>query len=630
MLACRRHFLLVLLALACVPASAPAQPRDVRYVLSFPEPHQHWVQIEVALADLPSDTPLQLRMSRTSPGRYALHEFAKNVYDVRAAGADGRSLPVTRVTPHQWDIADHDGAATVSYKVYGNRLDGTYLAVDHTHAHMNLPAILMWVRGLEARPSRVTLRQPPGRRWGVATQLFPTADPLTFTAPNLQYLMDSPIEFGDIELREFEVPPIGEGRGGRIRVAMHHQGTAADLDAYVARVERIVREQQAVFGELPAFEPGHFTFIVDYLPWAHGDGMEHRNSTVITSPASIAMGGPRLLDTVAHEFFHAWNGERIRPRSLEPFDFGEAAASHELWLAEGFTSYMEELTMVRAGLTGQEETLRRLGSAVSEVLVGPATRLRSAAEMSVMAALVDEARSVDPTNLEVTFLSYYVHGAALGLGLDLELRARSQGAVGLEHYFRALWARFGRQDGAAPGHVARPYTLADAEAVLSEVSGDLDFARAFFAGHVRGRAPMDYARLLETVGLTLRPAAPDASWLGRLRLEPAASGVRVAGPVDPDSPAARAGLAEDDVVESLDRRRTPDAGTFSSALRAYAPGDAVGIVVRRRGERLELRGRAGADPRLEVVTLEATGTTPTAAQRARRQAWLASAVTPPS
>ena len=100
-----------------------------------------------------------------------------------------------------------------------------------------------------------------------------------------------------------------------------------------------MREARAVFGELPAFEPGHYTFLATYAQGASGDGMEHRNSTVLTASAAIAQAERQLLGTVAHEFFHAWNVERIRPRSLEPFNFDDANVSSELWVAEGFTQY---------------------------------------------------------------------------------------------------------------------------------------------------------------------------------------------------------------------------------------------------------------------------------------------------
>ena len=43
-------------------------------------------------------------MSRSSPGRYSLHDFAKNVYDVHAFDADGRELKTTRPDPYGWNV----------------------------------------------------------------------------------------------------------------------------------------------------------------------------------------------------------------------------------------------------------------------------------------------------------------------------------------------------------------------------------------------------------------------------------------------------------------------------------------------------------------------------------------------
>ena len=130
---------------------------------------------------------------------------------------------------------------------------------------------------------------------------------MTFTAPNLQYLMDSPAELSKFAIRTFTVPPMGAGgKTQTIRVVAHSQATAAEFDAYFAGVQKLVREEQAVYGELPDYEPGYYTFLADALPWDNGDGMEHRNSTVMT-------GKQLSLNTVAHEYFHNWNVERIRP-----------------------------------------------------------------------------------------------------------------------------------------------------------------------------------------------------------------------------------------------------------------------------------------------------------------------------
>src|SRR6476620_11608672 len=115
---------LVLLSLS-VAAQTP-EKAPVTYRVSFPAPEHRFAQVEVTFPQLPS-TPLEARMSRSSPGRYALHEFAKNVYDVHAFNGKGQELPLTRPSPYQWDVTGHDGTVRVTYKVYGDLVDGTYL-----------------------------------------------------------------------------------------------------------------------------------------------------------------------------------------------------------------------------------------------------------------------------------------------------------------------------------------------------------------------------------------------------------------------------------------------------------------------------------------------------------------------
>src|SRR5690606_34942999 len=185
-----------------VRLDAQSSTAPIEYTLSFPEPQHRWMQVEAVFSGI-GRSPLRVRMSRSSPGRYALHEFAKNVFDVRFADGAGRVLEAARPSHHEWEVAGHDGTVRVRYRVFGDRVDGTYLAIDPTHAHINMPAALMWSESLQDRPVRVTFRQPEGASWRVATQLLPTDDPLVFTAPNLQYLMDSPAEFSAFTLREF-------------------------------------------------------------------------------------------------------------------------------------------------------------------------------------------------------------------------------------------------------------------------------------------------------------------------------------------------------------------------------------------------------------------------------------------
>src|SRR5256712_2244086 len=218
----------------------------IRYRLSFPEPQHRWMQVDATFPDV-TQTTVELRMSRSSPGRYSLHEFAKNVYDVHAFDKSGRELETARPDPYGWNVTGHGGSVTVKYKVYGDRVDGTYLAVDTTHAHINMPAALMVAHRLDDPPAAGAVGQPAGMRWQVATQLHASSSPLEFTAPNLQYLMDSPAEFGPVSVRQFTA-------GGRtFRFSLHHTGTDAELDGYVKDVEKIVRQEGAIFGEYPQY-----------------------------------------------------------------------------------------------------------------------------------------------------------------------------------------------------------------------------------------------------------------------------------------------------------------------------------------------------------------------------------------
>jgi len=605
-----------------VAANAFAQA-PVAYQLSFPEPEHRWMQVDVTLADLPA-TPLELHMSRASPGRYALHEFAKNVFDVHLTDTAGVPLRVTHATPHQWVAAEHPAGVRVSYRVFGDRTDGTYLSVDPAHAHINMPAALMWVRGLEDRPVTVRFASPPGSTWRVATQLFPGADAQTFTAPNLQYLMDSPTELSAHALRTFAVRD--GAREPTFRLAIHHDGDDGELDSFARDVEKIVREERGVYGEFAPYDGGTYTFIADYLPWNNGDGMEHRNSTIVTSSSSIRGNRAGLLSTISHEFFHSWNVERIRPKSLEPFNFDEANMSGELWLAEGFTNYYGPLTLQRAGLTRLAEFAAALASAVNAVTFSPGRQVRTAEEMSQMAPFVDAAAAIDRTDFDNTFISYYTWGESIALGLDLTLRERTGGKVTLDDFMRAMWQRFGKPGGRAPGYVDRPYMNADAKAVLAAVSGDPAFADDFFARYIQGHEVVDYARLLAAAGLVVRPRAPQSGFAGELALQDGPGGVRIGAAVPAGAPAYQAGLERDDVVTQVGGASVTRADDVDAAIRAARPGTPLAVVYlhRGRGQPISTTIRVIADPRFEIVPAEQAGQALTDAQRRVRDAWLRS------
>jgi predicted metalloprotease with PDZ domain len=329
------------------------------------------------------------------------------------------------------------------------------------------------------------------------------------------------------------------------------------------------------------------------------------------------------LGTMSHEFFHLWNVERIRPASLEPFDFERANMSGELWLAEGFTNYMDDLFIRRAGLYSDAEYVSIAGGIVNAVTVSPGKRYHSPVEMAMQAPFVDAAASIDPQNRVNTFISYYTIGSAVGLGLDLTLRERFPG-VTLDTYFRALWDEFGKPQTPALAPV-RGYTLADLERVLARVTGDRAFAADWFRRHVHGRELPDFTRLLAQAGVLVRPANPGAPWVGPVRDEEGR--VLVAGQTLVGSPLYEAGLDRGDRIVSLGGAPVTTAADLAGRARA-ALGTATEIEYEQRGRTVKRSITFVPDPSVEAVPFEAAGRELTDAQRAFRQRWLGSRVRP--
>jgi predicted metalloprotease with PDZ domain len=431
--------------------------------------------------------------------------------------------------------------------------------------------------------------------------------------------MDSPTELSAQTIRSFKVRN-PDGKELTIRTAVHHNATDADIDEYVSGVQKIVNEAAAIYGEFPEFETGAYTFLGDYLPWGGGDGMEHRNSTVVASPTSLKGAANRALGTVSHEFFHCWNVERIRPKTLEPFNFEDANVSGELWLAEGFTQYYGDLVLQRAGLRAPDRTVEAFGSSANDVINDSGRMFHSAVEMSQLAPFTDAATAIDRTNLSNTFISYYTYGAALALALDLSLREQSDGKTSLDDFMRAMWRTHGKPGGPQPGLVAKPYTLKDARDRLAEVSGDRAFADRFFDKYIEGREVPDFAQLFDRAGILFRKRSPGRAWLGTVRLD--GSG-RVTSLVGPNTPAIEAGFDQDDVINTVDGKPLAAGVTIQAIVSAHKPGDRVTI------EYTHPDGRTGRgtvtlaeDPELVATTLESAGRAPTPAQKAFRDAWL--------
>ena len=494
--------------------------------------------------------------------------------------------------------------------MFADRADGTYSQIDATHAHLNMPATFIWAEGFADRPITIRFR-PLGNRWKAATQLASTPQPWTFAAPNLQYMMDSPTELSDQSVREWQVDDQGTAR--TVRLAVHHDGSEADVDRLAEMVRKVVAEHIKVFGgDVANYDFGTYTVIADYLPQASGDGMEHRNSTIVTGSRGLAEADFAQIGAVSHEFFHSWNVERLRPAELEPFDFTRANPTPSLWFAEGFTNYYGPLAIRRAGLSSIDDFLGGISGALNYVLNTAGRTYGSPAEMSLRAPFVDAATSIDPANPNI-FTSYYAYGQVLALALDLQLRGRAGGKT-LDDYMRQMWKTHGIAE--------KPYTTADLERALGIVAGDRAFARSFFEQSIEGSAIPDLAPLLAQAGLTLRSANPGRAWAGAVAFETEGGLPRLSRYPAPETPIYAAGLDKGDRIVSVGGMPIATEADWSEAIGRHAPGDIVDIVFEQRGSKRQARLTLANDPTLEVVRNETIGKPLTPRQSAFRASWM--------
>ncbi len=559
-----------------------AKAQTNTYSVSFENAVHHEAKIKATFPELKDKTVI-FRMSRSSPGRYALHEFAKNVYGFKATNSKGEPLMIKRPDPYSWEITGHDGMVNIEYLLFANRGDGTYSQVDETHAHLNMPATFMYAEDYQHRPIEVNFDVRKDLNWKVATQLKELSA-TRYSAPDLYYFMDSPTEISDYQMKEFELD------GEKIRFVLHHRGTQEEFDQYFDQVQKIVKQEKAVYSELPNYDYGKYTFLACYLINASGDGMEHRNSTVITSTRSLAEGGMEgNIGTVAHEYFHSWNVERIRPDDLEPFDFSQVNMSEALWFAEGFTSYYTGLMLCRAKINTEKEYVEGLDGTFNYVWNSPAHEYFNPIEMSYQAPFVDAAASIDPVNRENTFISYYSYGSVLGLALDLSLREKN---LSLDDFMKRMWEKYGKTEVA--------YNVKDIEETLKVYAG-AEFAENFFKNYIYQSKMPDYEKLLASVGVDLKRSGKN--YLGA-SLRKTEDGLKIVRNTFKGTPAYKAGLDSGDIITEVNGTPVTDTDAFNQLIETSDAHAELKVSYLRNEQEKDTTVKLGENPNYTISLKE--------------------------
>lgn len=599
----QKVFLVLFLAVLISGANA----QKMQYKVSFPNAIHHEAHIELTATGIPAG-PAVFRMSRSSPGRYATHEFGKNIYDVTARDLNGKALAVRRTDGDVYEVARHNGSVIIAYTLYANYADGTYAGIDPESIHLNMPACFMWMKGQDNAPITIRFDIPKENKGIIATQLIPASEPNVFTAPGLQYLMDSPTKIGNLVFREWKVNN-NDGKNYTVRFALEATATDAQADELMEKTKKIVAEAKEVFGEYASYDHGTYTFIISANPYVFGDGMEHRNSTMISQ--TMGTFNPNfLLGVISHEYFHNWNVERIRPKTLEPFNFEKSNMSNELWCAEGFTQYYGELILSRAGLRDNKAFLSTLAMLTNTKQNTPGAKYYSPIHASNHAVFVDAAVSIDKNNYANMFTSYYTYGAAIALALDLEMQTRYKKSIDV--YMQAMWKRFGKTE--------VPYTITTMQEVLATVT-DAKFAASFFDSYIVGHEPIDYATLFAKAGYELKNTGEGKATIG-INSQPDEQGrLLVSRNTIKGSAAYEAGLDINDEILKLDGTVVKTASDISNFLQQKKSGDVVTVAYKHRGQEKNIAVTLKEQIFFSLVPAEQSGKTLTADMQKIRDSW---------
>ncbi|HET7462551.1 MAG TPA: PDZ domain-containing protein [Longimicrobium sp.] len=452
----------------------------ITYRLRLMEPQTHHF-----LVDLEADGvtgPARVVMPSWTPGSYLMREFPRNVVSFAAADGQGRPLAARKADKNTWVVdAPADGRLLARYLVNADELSVRTSHMDASHAFISGTSAFMYLEGRQGDEVALEVHAPPG--WKTTTSLAETA-PNVFRAADYDELADSPLEIGTHPVFDFEVDGVPH------RYAVWGRGNY-DPARLIADTTRIVRAEKALFGELPYRS---YTIILHLLPGGSG-GLEHRESTVLVADR-WAFRGPAyesFLGLVAHELFHAWNGKRIRPAVLGPFDYVRESYTRELWVVEGLTTYYTDLILRRAGIISPQRYLEKQGEQVTRLLGIPGRLVQPLEDASFDTWIKFYRPDANSPNATI---SYYHKGALVSLLLDLEIRRLTRNARSLDDVMRALWTEYGRPDVGFPERRV--------EQLASEAAG-AELA-PLFERWLRTPAELDFAPQLAAAGLALVPA----------------------------------------------------------------------------------------------------------------------------
>jgi len=560
--------------------------KKISYTIAAKDPATHMFQVSMTI-EAPALEGQVLVLPAWIPGSYMIREFSRNIVQIRAE-AGGQPVELAKLDKHSWQAAPCKGKLTVHYEVYAWDLSVRAAHLDQTHGFFNGTSVFLRAVGQEGEPHVVDIQRPgheAAAKWRVATALKELKAKRygfgTYIARDYDELIDSPVEMGTFEMASFKA------LGVQHDVVFTGRVPNLDIARVCADLKQICETQIAFFEPRSKKAPmDRYVFMTMVVGDGYG-GLEHRASTALfcsrADLPTVAQRGKepsegymKFLGLCSHEYFHTWNVKRIKPAVFAPYDYQVENYTSLLWLFEGFTSYYDDLMLVRAGLLSEEGYFKMLGKTVGAVLRGSGRTKQSVANSSFDAWGKYYRQDENSPN---AIVSYYAKGSLIGLGLDLTIRAKTNGKRSLDDIMRALWQKFGRD---FYNGKPRGVTPEEVEALFDSVAGFK--LKTFFDKYIRGTDDVPLAKLLPQFGVGYKDerkaSKPSLDVnLGREGADCKLSAVHDGGA------AQKAGLSANDLLVAIDGLRVSgNPSNVDGLLSRYKVGETVQVHAFRRDE----------------------------------------------
>ncbi|UYO94179.1 M61 family metallopeptidase [Pollutimonas sp. M17] len=525
------------------------------------------------------------------PGSYLIRDFSRQIETIQASSR-GKPVGIRKTANHTWLCEPCKAELDIDYTVYAWDLSVRGAHVDETHAFLNGTSIFLCPDGRSQEPCHVELCPPPqARNWKVYTSLPEAAGHPRcarrhgygmYIAPDYDALIDHPIEMGTPQVVRFKA------HGAEHEMVFTGVAPNLDLKRIAADVQKICAAQIALFEPRTRRAPfldsaGRYVFMTMVTGDGYG-GLEHRASTALmTSRRDLPVlgrdnageGYQTFLGLVSHEYFHTWNVKRIKPAAFAPYDLGRENHTRLLWVFEGFTSYYDDLMLLRSGVIDEADYLRMLAKTISGVQRAGGRFKQSVAESSFDAWTRYYKQDENSPN---ALVSYYTKGSLVALGLDITIRHASAGRRSLDDVMRLMWERYGRDFYTGAGTGVPEDAMAD---LIREATG-VD-TRDFIERHAYGREDVPLESLLPLLGIALNWKPASGGPTLDLRLRDSHGETQIATVYEGGS-AHRGGLSAGDALVAIDGLKVNGAAGVDRLLAAYQPGDTVAVHVFRRDE----------------------------------------------